>query len=120
MSVTEAPDGIRIGTTDGDRLPMREFDEYPFEHNLGTMTAGEVRTLNFGNVPTFRGGHTLKATLMNPASNNGSKLLIMHAWIDTGVSPSVIKVMVKNLDSSSVNFGNDQITVSGWTTAEPV
>jgi hypothetical protein len=95
---------------------MQDFDEWTFEHGLGVMTANEVRTLNFGNVPTFRGGQNLLANLTNPQANNAEHLLIQHAWFDTTVTPPVIKVMVRNLSSSSVDFGNDQVVIGGWNT----
>lgn len=119
MAITEAPDGIRIGTTDNERLPIYDFDEYVFEHELGEMTAGEVRVLDFGECTTFRGGQTLVACLINPQANNAQHLLIQHVWYDlTGLTPAV-KVRVRNLSSSTVDFSTDQIVVGGWNTTAP-
>lgn len=115
MAVLDAPDGIRIGAEEpGGRLPIYGFDEWVFEHNLGEMTGNEVRTLNFGSVDTFRAGEHLLAALYNPNLYNGDKLLIQHAWYD-----GEIKVMVRNLSSSTVDFGNDQISVAGFNTTTP-
>lgn len=118
MAIIEAAEGIRIGTDEDGRLPIVSFDEYVFEHNLGEMTANEVRTVDFGEAPTFRLGQNLKASLMNPSIHNADKLLIMHAWYDSdGINPATLKVMFRNLESSTVDFNNDQVTVGGWNTA---
>lgn len=115
-SVLQAPDGIQIGSDTDGRLPILQFDEYPFEDGIGEMTAGEVRTLNFGTVSTFAAGAHCLAELSNPQTYNADKLLILHSWYDGTVNPPVMKVMVKNLSASTADFSNDQLLVSCWNT----
>lgn len=123
MSVTEAPDGIRIGAEEpGDRLPMLSFDEWPYAGEIGELTAGQVKTVDFGeletNFPTFRGGETLTARLVDPPNNNGDKLLILHAFIQSYISdPSKLLVYVKNIHTSTVDFGTPEFTITGWNTS---
>lgn len=117
LSVLLAPDGIQIGPE--AVLPIKEFDEYAFERGELEMTAGEVRTLNFGSAVTFHGGAHCFAEVYNPyvigfselehkvVSFNNDKFLILHAWFDGDT-----QVMVKNLSSSTVTFANDQIVVA--------
>lgn len=112
LDVVLAPDGIQIGEDIGGRLPIKEWDEYPFEHGLGEMTAGEVRTLDFGELPTISAGAKCNSELYNPDQHNGDKLLILHSWYFVDGEDRHMYVMVKNLSSSTVDFENDQVIVT--------
>lgn len=105
LTYIEAPDGIQIGPS--SVLPIKEYDEFVFERGSLELTAGEVRTLNFGSNVTFHGGAHCWAEVLNPQTYNNDQFLILHTWFD-----GEVKVQVRNLSASSVQFDNDQIVVT--------
>lgn len=121
MSVFHAVDGIKIGpdlenTSDDDRLPIFDFDEWSPQSGVGSMSAGETKILTFEGLLTFRAGQTVLVRPLNPDQFNQTHLLISHAWCPTD---GTIKVIVKNMSSSTMDFGNDQWNIGGWNTINP-
>lgn len=118
MSVTEAPDGIRIGTDSDGRLPMKNFDEYVLQPDIGELAAGATKVCDLGEAPTFRAGQNILATLYDPSAANSADLLIMHCWYtsDGEFDPATIRLRVKNVGTSTIDFGSPQVTVGGWNT----
>lgn len=119
MSVVNAPDGILIGddpnNPNDDKLPMLSFDEWTCESNVGQMTAGEVKTITLTGMPTFTGGDTLVVRPLNPQLYNQIHLLITHPKA-MGQGSGEVQVVVRNLSSSTLDFGNDIWVVGGWRT----
>lgn len=119
MPVQHAPEGIKIGpdldtTAVDDRLPMLDFDEYVVNSGIGVMSANETRVLTFTGLDNFRMASTLVVRPLNPETNNQEKLLISHVYVPV---QGTVKVIVKNMENSSVNFGDDQMNIGGWNTA---
>lgn len=113
-AVVGAPDGILIGADVNGRLAILDFDEYSVTtEEIGTMSAGEVKTLTFEGMDNLRMGTTLVVAPANPELYNQDNLLILHSYVS---SNGTVKIMVKNLSSTSKTFGTDQWTVGGWNT----
>jgi hypothetical protein len=115
------PNGIKIGpdldtTSEDDRLPIYDFDEWCPQSGIGVMSANETRTLTFTDLSTFRPGQTLVVRPLNPDQFNQDKLLILHVWCP---NVGIVKIIVKNLENSEVDFGNDQLNIGGWNTSNP-
>jgi|SRR6266850_4085716 len=117
MSVTNFPDGIKIGpdASGNDRLPLYEFDEYSTDSIVfGTMAAGAHQTIVINSVPNVRAGASIFARLMNPSYL--PHLLVQHCWAS---ADNQVSVMVRNLNSSSVVFDNDSINLTIFNTSAP-
>lgn len=113
-SFEQFPDGAQIGPDVNGRLPMLAFDEYVVESGIESMSAGEIRVLTFEDCCTnFKGGSSLLVYPLNPELYNQTKLLISHSYVS---EDGTVKVVVKNLDSSSVDFDSDQFVIGGWNT----
>lgn len=116
---TNFPDGVSIGV-EADVLPIYKFDEWVQNLPIGEMTAGEVRVVTIDEtdldplVPTIEIGMTVLARPDSPAGPyNYDSLLIMGAWSGEA---NKISVRLKNLSSSTVDFGTEQWTFSYFRT----
>lgn len=120
MSLLLAPDGIQIGPD--DRLPIFDFDEWIVtdgtEREIGTLTAGEQKTLVFNNISTVRAGARVFAQPLNFGSPDFhfDKLLIKGAWVSDA---NQISVLVKNDSSASVTYGVDEWSLMYFNTSNP-
>lgn len=112
MSVLDASDGIKIGSSS---YPIYEFEEDTTEEtvDLGTMSANEIRTLVFNNLPVVRSGSKVFAMPQNPAFYEN--LEIRHAWCS---DVNQVSVIVKNDSDSAVVYSlSEQWLVSHWNTS---
>lgn len=117
MSVTNFPDGVKIGpdASGTDRLPLYEFDEYSTDSIVfGTMAANAHQTIVVTSVPNVRAGASIFARLMNPSYL--PHLLVQHCWASAN---NEVSVMVRNLHTSSVAFQNDSLNFTIFNTSAP-
>jgi hypothetical protein len=116
------PDGVKIGPeapggSDNDRLPLYELDEWFDNLNPGTMSAGEVKVLEFTNVTNLRQGvRCVGAAPMNQGNSQYDNLLVMGCWSDGNSS---IFIRVKNIAATEIEFTEDQWIVTHFNTSEP-
>lgn len=119
MAVESFPDGIQIGG--GDRLPIYEFDEWLTGDGvvIGTMSAGEVKTLVISDVENVRLGQTVIKAGPQDFANAGSEydhLLVLNGWYS---GENELSIRVRNLHLSSVAFPAQQWLITHLNTSAP-
>lgn len=100
-------DGIKIGPN-SQTLPILSFGEYISDPLvIGTLAAGEVKTVTISDIPDLFMGATCFARPMNPQASvhNFDKLCVKYAWIDFVYRE--VNIMVKNDTASEVAYGED-------------
>lgn len=116
MAVIDAADGIKIGPN-SQGIPVVNFGEFASDALvIGTLAAGEVKTVTVSGIPDIFMGATVLARPGNPQSEiyNFDKLVVKYAWID--FTYNQVNIMVKNDTNAEVTYGEDYWTISYWNT----
>ncbi len=123
MSVQHAPNGIKIGpdlemSSEDDRLPIYDFDEWAINVPTFTLDGGEVTIITVTGLVTARPGSQVVAQPQNfhEPLHNLDKLQVKFARV---VNAGEVEIMVKNESSSQVTFGEDQWLITFWCTVSP-
>lgn len=121
MAVQHFPDGVKIGpdleqTSEDDRLPIYDFDEWAVSIPEFTLSAGAQEWLVVQGLTTLRSGSKIMAAPTNPHVGNMDKLLIKHVRVSAEGEASIL---VKNDSNSQVTYDQDQWIISFWNTAAP-
>lgn len=122
MSTTNFPDGASFGPEE-EVLPIYKFDEWVQNLPIGELTAGEVKVITIDEtdlaplVPTVDIGMTVLARPNSPyhPTYNYDHLLVMGSWCNEA---NKLSVRVKNMHSSTVDFGEEQWTFTYFRTFE--